>query len=54
MHVDCFLVDAPDDWEPQLDHEHDGYRWHTAEDAPGALFWDRHGGRTAAAAARAP
>jgi 8-oxo-dGTP pyrophosphatase MutT (NUDIX family) len=40
MHVDCFLVDAPDDWEPQLDHEHDGYRWHTAEDAPGALFWD--------------
>jgi 8-oxo-dGTP pyrophosphatase MutT (NUDIX family) len=39
MHVDCFLADAPDDWEPQLDHEHDDYRWEAAPDAPGALFW---------------
>jgi 8-oxo-dGTP diphosphatase len=39
MRVDCFLVDAPDDWEPQLDHEHDDYRWRKAAEAPGALFW---------------
>jgi len=22
VHVECFVVDAPDDWEPQLDWEH--------------------------------
>jgi 8-oxo-dGTP pyrophosphatase MutT (NUDIX family) len=39
VHVDCYLVDAPDDWEPTLDDEHDEYRWATAGDAPGALYW---------------
>lgn len=39
VHVDCFIVDAPDDWEPQLDHEHDGYRWAPAADAADALYW---------------
>ena len=39
VHVDCFLVDAPDGWEPVLDHEHDGYRWSPAADAPSALYW---------------
>ena len=39
VHVDCFLVDAPDDWEPALDWEHDGYRWCVAAEAPGALRW---------------
>jgi 8-oxo-dGTP pyrophosphatase MutT (NUDIX family) len=39
VHVDCFLVDAPDDWEPALDWEHDGYRWCAAADAPDALRW---------------
>jgi 8-oxo-dGTP pyrophosphatase MutT (NUDIX family) len=39
MHVDCFLTGAPDDWEPQLDFEHDDYRWETAPNAPDALFW---------------
>ena len=39
VHVDCFLVDAPDDWEPTLDWEHDEYRWCAAADAPGELFW---------------
>lgn len=39
VHVDCFLVDAPDDWEPALDWEHDGYRWCAAAEAPDALRW---------------
>ena len=39
VHVDCFLVDAPDDWEPALDWEHDGYRWCVAAEAPDVLRW---------------
>lgn len=39
VHVDCFIVDAPDGWEPTLDHEHDGYRWCAAADAPTEMFW---------------
>jgi 8-oxo-dGTP pyrophosphatase MutT (NUDIX family) len=39
VHVDCFMVDAPDGWEPTLDHEHDGYRWCVAADAPAEMFW---------------
>jgi 8-oxo-dGTP pyrophosphatase MutT (NUDIX family) len=39
VHVDCFVVDVPDDWEPTLDHEHVGYRWATAAEAPDALYW---------------
>ena len=39
IHVDCFLADAPDGWEPTLDWEHDGYRWLAAADAPAALYW---------------
>jgi 8-oxo-dGTP pyrophosphatase MutT (NUDIX family) len=40
IQVDCFLVDAPDDWEPLLDHEHDEYRWCAPQDAVELLFWD--------------
>jgi 8-oxo-dGTP pyrophosphatase MutT (NUDIX family) len=40
VQVDCFIVDADDDWEPMLDHEHVEYRWSAAADAPDALFWD--------------
>jgi 8-oxo-dGTP pyrophosphatase MutT (NUDIX family) len=39
VHVDCFLVDAPDDWQPQLDWEHDDFRWTPAAEAPDALYW---------------
>jgi 8-oxo-dGTP pyrophosphatase MutT (NUDIX family) len=39
VHVDCFIVDAPDDWEPMLDHEHDGYRWVAAAEAADELYW---------------
>jgi len=34
--VHCFLVDAPDAWEPVLDWEHDRYRWARAAEAPAA------------------
>jgi 8-oxo-dGTP pyrophosphatase MutT (NUDIX family) len=27
MRVDAFSAQAPDDWEPVLDEEHDAYRW---------------------------
>ena len=39
VHVDCFIVDAPDDWEPRLDYEHDGYRWVPAAEAADELYW---------------
>jgi 8-oxo-dGTP pyrophosphatase MutT (NUDIX family) len=35
--VECFVVEAPDDWEPTLDWEHDDYRWHDAREAPAAF-----------------
>jgi 8-oxo-dGTP pyrophosphatase MutT (NUDIX family) len=40
VQVDCFLVDAPDGWEPLLDREHDGYRWCSPDDAFALLYWD--------------
>jgi len=39
MHVDCFVADAPAGWEPQLDWEHDGYRWLSASDAADLMRW---------------
>jgi 8-oxo-dGTP pyrophosphatase MutT (NUDIX family) len=39
VHVEVFLVDAPDDWEPQLDWEHDDYRWCTPAEADALLHW---------------
>jgi 8-oxo-dGTP pyrophosphatase MutT (NUDIX family) len=40
VHVDCFLVDAPDEWEPALDPEHDAYRWCAPDEAVELLRWD--------------
>lgn len=37
--VDCFLVEAPSEWEPTLDWEHDIYRWCSAEEGAELLFW---------------
>ena len=34
-----FLADAPAGWEPRLDHEHDGYRWCSREQALELLHW---------------
>ena len=37
--VACFLVDAPPGWEPELDWEHDEYRWCSTADAVELLHW---------------
>lgn len=39
--VTCFRVDAPHDWEPQLDWEHDEYRWCDEREAARLLYWPR-------------
>jgi len=39
VRVHCFVVDAPDGWEPVLDWEHDGYRWCSAVEAAATLRW---------------
>jgi dihydroneopterin triphosphate diphosphatase len=39
VQVEAFLVDVEADWEPQLDHEHDDYRWCSRDDAIELLFW---------------
>jgi 8-oxo-dGTP pyrophosphatase MutT (NUDIX family) len=39
VHVQAFLVDAAPGWEPELDHEHDDYRWLPREEAIALLFW---------------
>jgi 8-oxo-dGTP pyrophosphatase MutT (NUDIX family) len=37
--VTCFRVNAPDDWEPVLDWEHDAYRWSDPRAACETLRW---------------
>ncbi|MGH3049323.1 MAG: NUDIX domain-containing protein, partial [Gaiellaceae bacterium] len=37
--VTCFVADAPDDWEPTLDWEHDDYRWCAPDEAARTLRW---------------
>lgn len=37
--VHAFLVAVEPGWEPQLDAEHDDYRWCTREEAIALLFW---------------
>ena len=39
IEVDCYLADAPPGWEPQLDWEHDDYRWCTAAEGAAMLHW---------------
>jgi len=39
VRVHCFVVDAPDGWEPVLDWEHDDYRWCSAVEAAATLRW---------------
>jgi dATP pyrophosphohydrolase len=39
MHVECFVAEAPPEWEPTLDWEHDDYRWCSREEAVDLLHW---------------
>jgi 8-oxo-dGTP pyrophosphatase MutT (NUDIX family) len=39
VHVTCYRVTAPDDWEPTLDAEHDDYRWCSPAEAGETLRW---------------
>ncbi len=37
--MECFLAEAPAEWEPSLDWEHDDYRWCLPADGAALLFW---------------
>ena len=37
--VYTYLMDVPPDWEPELNDEHDEYRWCSREDAVELLYW---------------
>jgi dATP pyrophosphohydrolase len=37
--VHTFLVDVPAGWEPELNDEHDEYRWCSREQAVDLLYW---------------
>ncbi len=39
VRVEAFLVDVDPGWEPELNHEHDEYRWLPPEEAAELLFW---------------
>jgi len=39
IHVECFLAEAPPAWEPELDWEHDDYRWCPLAEGAELLFW---------------
>jgi len=40
VEVECFVAVVPAGWEPELNAEHDGYRWCSAEEARVLLRWD--------------
>jgi 8-oxo-dGTP pyrophosphatase MutT (NUDIX family) len=39
VNVTCFHVTAPDEWQPNLDWEHDDHRWCEPEEAFRTLRW---------------
>jgi len=39
IEVHAFLAEAPPDWEPTLDWEHDEYRWCSAAEGADLLYW---------------
>jgi dihydroneopterin triphosphate diphosphatase len=39
VHVEAFLVDVEPGWEPELNEEHDEYRWLGLEEAAELFFW---------------
>jgi dATP pyrophosphohydrolase len=39
VEVAPFVVDVPPGWEPELNDEHDDYRWCTRDEAVELLYW---------------
>jgi 8-oxo-dGTP pyrophosphatase MutT (NUDIX family) len=39
VHVEAFLVEVGEGWEPELNEEHDEYRWLGRAEAAELLFW---------------
>ena len=39
VRVDCFMAEVGPQWEPNLDWEHDDYRWCSRVQATELLFW---------------
>lgn len=39
VEVHAFLVDVAPGWEPELNEEHDEYRWCSREEAAELLYW---------------
>jgi 8-oxo-dGTP pyrophosphatase MutT (NUDIX family) len=39
VHIECFCVEASDDWQPTLNWEHDAHRWCSPPTAVRALRW---------------
>jgi 8-oxo-dGTP pyrophosphatase MutT (NUDIX family) len=39
VHVKAFLVGAAPGWEPELNEEHDEYRWLERDEAAQLLYW---------------
>ena len=39
VHVETFVAEAPADWEPTLDWEHDDHRWLPRDEAAELLYW---------------
>ena len=39
VHVQAYLVDVEPGWEPELNEEHDEYRWLSLAEAAELLFW---------------
>jgi lipoyl(octanoyl) transferase len=39
VEVGCFVVEVPAGWEPELDWEHDDYRWCGRDEACALLYW---------------
>jgi 8-oxo-dGTP pyrophosphatase MutT (NUDIX family) len=39
VHVRAYLVDVERAWEPELNEEHDEYRWLPREEAAELLYW---------------
>ena len=39
VRVHCFVTEAPDEWEPTLDWEHDDHRWCAPAEGAALLRW---------------